>query len=296
MHLNRKTRSGVLTGLLAAALIAYPVSASAEGSDTAAKPAPELIPGGEEQFKVTFGGMIAQIGSSIGINGATNVGTEIDLGANSGKKANSFILGGEWRIGSRHRVTGLYFSTKKDRSLSFNQSIIIGDDTLLPPTALGAVSRNRFVLGTYQYSFLKNKDIELAGVLGAYVNKFSADISGTAKVQNVVNGTTTIVTRSVAYSPGFTVPMPTIGASIDWFISPRFTLGASLSGLKAKIGDINGGIFVGSAKAEYMFTRNIGAGLSYMHADLDVKVTKPSFTGNVKWKNDNFLAYVLLKI
>nr|WP_310525318.1 hypothetical protein [Polymorphobacter sp.] len=42
-------------------------------------------------------------------------------------------------------------------------------------------------------------------------------------------------------------------------------------------------------------TRNIGAGLSYMHADLDVKVTKPSFTGNVKWKNDNFLAYVLLK-
>jgi hypothetical protein len=41
MHLNRKTRSGVLTGLLAAALIAYPVSASVDGSDTAAKPAPD---------------------------------------------------------------------------------------------------------------------------------------------------------------------------------------------------------------------------------------------------------------
>jgi hypothetical protein len=257
--------------------------------------AEDLIPGGEEKFKVTFGGVLAQIDSSIGVNGATNVGTEIDLGANAGKKANNFIFGGEWRIGSRHRVTGLYFSTKKSNSLSFNQSVTIGDDTLVPPTTLGSVSRNRFILGTYRYSFVKNKDVELAGVLGAYVNKFTVDLSGTATVQNVTNGNTTSVTRSVAYSPGVTVPLPMVGASIDWFVSPRLTLGGSLSGLKAKIGDVNGSIFVAAASAEYMIRRNIGAGISYMHADLDVKVTKPRFNGNVKWKNDNLLAYVLLK-
>ena len=32
--------------------------------------AEDLIPGGEEKFKVTFGAVLAQIDSSIGVNGA----------------------------------------------------------------------------------------------------------------------------------------------------------------------------------------------------------------------------------
>jgi hypothetical protein len=86
-----------------------------------------------------------------------------------------------------------------------------------------------------------------------------------------------------------------VGASIDWFVSPRLTLSGNLAGLKAKIGDVNGSVFVATASAEYMIWRNVGAGISYMHADLDVKVTQPRFVGKVKWKNDNALAYVLLK-
>ena len=86
-----------------------------------------------------------------------------------------------------------------------------------------------------------------------------------------------------------------IGASIDWFATPALTIGGSLSGLKAKIGDIDGGVYVATVSAEYMFTRNFGAGLSFMHSEVDVDVIKPSFTGSVDWTNDNLLLFAILK-
>lgn len=267
------------------------------GAGTAAPAlAEEMIAPGEERVKAYAGGVLAWIDSGVGVNGTVSNGSIIDLeGSGPDKRANNFILGAQWRVGSRHRISGMYFTTRKERSLSFNQSVTIGDDTLVPPTTLASDARNRFLLADYRYSFVKNEDVELAGVLGAYINKFTIDLTGTATVQNNVNGTITSTSRAVAYSPGVTVPMPLIGGSIDWFVTPRLTLGGSLSGLKAKIGDIDGSIYVAMVSAEYMFTRNIGGGLSFMHADVDVDVTKRTFQGQLDWKNDNLLAYLLVK-
>jgi hypothetical protein len=256
--------------------------------------AADLIPGGQEHVKLTLGGIVARIDSGIGIDGATNNGSILDLEGPAGKKEiGNVFFGAEWRVASRHRISGIFFSTKKDRQLSFNQSVTIGDDTLVPPATLASESKNQFIFATYQYSFVKNDDVELSGLIGAYVNKFSADISGTATVSNS-NGTTTI-NKALAYRPEVTVPLPLIGASVNWFASPRVTLGASLSGMKAKIGDVDGSVYVATVSAEYMITRNIGAGVSYMHTDADVDITKNNFVGTIDWKNDNLLAYVLLK-
>ncbi|MFZ4690531.1 MAG: hypothetical protein ACOYLS_14945 [Polymorphobacter sp.] len=271
-----------VTALLAGAALAQPVLAD------------ELIAGGNERFKFKLGGIVARIDSGIGIDGTAGAGTIIDLDGQIGKKeANNVFFGAEWRIGSRHRVTGTYFTTKKNRALNIDQKVTIGDDTLVPPTTLASESKNRFLFATYEYSFVKNQDVEIAGLLGAYINKFSAELSGSATVQNS-NGTTTI-NKTVAYKPSVTVPMPLIGASINWFASPRFSVGGSLSGLKAKIGDVDGSVYVATVSAEYMFTRNIGAGVAYMHTDADVDITKKSFVGSIDWKNDNILAYALLK-
>jgi hypothetical protein len=256
----------------------------------------EFIPGGEEHIRIFVGGVLARIASSVAVDGTVSNGSLVDLsGPGASKNANNFILGAQWRVGSRHRISGLYFTTKKDRSLSFDRSITIGDDTLVPPTTLDTSARNRFLFATYQYSFVKNENIELAGQLGAYLNKFTVDLTGTANITNTSNGTSTTTRRAVSYQPGVTVPMPLIGGTIDWFVTPRFTVGAGLSGLKAKIGDVNGSVFVATASAEYMVTRNVGVGVSYMHSKLDIDVAKTNFNGHLNWKNDNILAFALLK-
>jgi hypothetical protein len=263
---------------------------------TLAQPAlaADPIPPGEEQFKFMVGGVVANISSSIGLDGTANNGTPIDLETpNGSKNSTTWMLGATWRFASKHRIAGTYFATSKQRTLTFDKSITIGDDTLVPPTTLESDSRNRFLFATYRYSFVKNQDVELAAQLGAYVNKFDVDLTGNATVQN--SGGAAAVTRTVSYTPGVTVPMPLIGATIEWFATPNFTLGGGLSGIKAKIGDVDGSVYVATVSAEYMFTRNFGAGVSFMHTDLDVDVTKDSFTGEVNWQNDNLLFYALLK-
>jgi hypothetical protein len=254
----------------------------------------DLIPGGEEKFKITLGGILANIDSGIGLDGTTSNGTVLDLdGINSNKKVANVVFGAQWRPGSRHRIGAMYFSTKKDRSVSFDQPITVGDDTLIPPTTLNSTSKNKFIFGTYQYSFVKKPTLEIAGLLGAYVNKFSAEISGTATVSNS-SGVTT-VNKTVDYKPSVTVPMPLIGASVDWYISPAFSVNGSLSGMRAKIGDVDGSVYVATVGSEYMFTRNFGAGLTFMHTRANVDVTKKTFNGRIEWKNDNLLLFALLK-
>ena len=256
--------------------------------------ADDLIPGGEESWKITVGGVLARINAGVGLNGTTNNGSVIDLDGPDGRKnATTFLLGAEWRFAPRHRLSGLFFNTNKKRELSLKNPVNIGNDQLVPPTSLASEAKNRFLFVTYEYSFVKNQDVELSGLIGAYVNKFTANLKGTATVKNS-DGTTT-ANKAVAYEPSVTVPMPLIGASIDWFATPALTLGGSLSGLKAKIGNVDGSVYVATVSAEYMFTRNIGAGLAFMHTDANVDVTKKSFNGTIDWKNDNVLLYATFK-
>ncbi|MBC7522217.1 MAG: hypothetical protein H7268_14145 [Sandarakinorhabdus sp.] len=221
-------------------------------------------------------------------------GTLIDLDSPTREKEiTNVVLGAQWRVGSRHRISGLYFTSRKICALSFNQSVIVGDETLVPPTTLDSKTKNHFIFATYESLFVKNDIVEITGLLGAYADKFSAELQGNATAKNI-NGTTTI-SKAVDYTPSVTVPMPLIGASINWFATRKLSVGAQLSGLKAKIGDVDRSVFVAGATVEYIFTRNIGGGLAYMHTSANVGVTKTSFAGHVDWKNDNFLLYALFK-
>ena len=192
-------RTGALAVLLAGAAFAQPAMAA------------DMIPGGEEDVKIIVGGVLARIDASVGLNGTSSTGTPVDLNSGNGSKnANNIFLGAEWRFANRHRLSGLFFTTKKDRTLSLDRPITIGDDTLIPPTTLDSESKNRFLFMTYQWSFAKTKDVEIAALLGAYLNEFDAKLSGTAAVTNS-SGVTTI-NKDVKYELSVSVPMPLIGA------------------------------------------------------------------------------------
>jgi hypothetical protein len=252
--------------------------------------AADFIPGGEEQFKLTAGGVLASFDSNVSLNGTTDDGVPIDLGGDGrSKRANNFVLGAQWRFLGRSRLTGLYFTTKKERSVTYNNSITVDDTTYDPPITLDATTRNTFIFATYEYSFVKKDNIEIAGLIGLYLNKFKVDVSGTAQGENGP------VSGAINYNPSATVPMPLIGASLDWYITPQFSVQGSLSGLKAKIGNIDGSVYVATVGAEYMFTRNLGLGLSFMHTRANVDVTKDNFDGSIDWTNNNFLFYAVAK-
>jgi hypothetical protein len=96
-------------------------------------------------------------------------------------------------------------------------------------------------------------------------------------------------------SASTTVPLPLIGVSADWYVMPRWKISSSLSGMAAEIGDIDGSISVFTLGTDYMFTRNLGLGMSYLYSNIDADVSKSDFNGNINFVNNAVLLYAALK-
>ena len=91
------------------------------------------------------------------------------------------------------------------------------------------------------------------------------------------------------------MPLPLIGLSADWWIQPRWKVSSMLSGMKAEISDVDGRITVFTLSTDYMFTRNLGLGVSYLYSNTDVNVSKSDFNGNIYFGNNAFLLYATMK-
>ena len=243
---------------------------------------------GTDKFTLSAGWSFSNIDGSLGLNGTLQDGTPIDIGSGgSGKNTSSFSATGNWRVAKRHRVSLLYFRTKRENSVTLGKDVIIDDVTIPAGASATTDLTSNYYFGTYRYSFIKKDNLELAGVLGLYGSKVSFNFSASKYPGNP--------TATYATSQSTSLPLPVVGGSFDWYISPRWSANTSLSGLKAKIGDIDGSIWVLTASTDYMLFHNFGIGLAYLHTNINVDVSKKTFNGNFDYKSNSFMAYGVVK-
>ncbi len=243
---------------------------------------------GTDKFTLSAGWSFSNIDGDLGINGTLTDGTPIDFGSNgNGRDTSSFSAMGNWRVAKRHRVSLVYFRTQREDSYTLAKDVIIDDVTIPAGASATATLTSDYYFGTYRYSFIKKDNLELAGVLGLYGSKVSFDFAASKYPGNP--------TATYSTSQSTSLPLPVIGGSFDWYISPRWSANTTLSGLKAKIGDIDGSIWVLTASTDYMLFHNFGVGLAYLHTDINVDVTKSSFNGNFDYKSDSFMLYGVVK-
>jgi hypothetical protein len=57
---------------------------------------------------------------------------------------------------------------------------------------------------------------------------------------------------------------------------------------------VDGTVLVAGASTEYTLLRNLGVGLRYMYSDVDVDVSKSSFSGNATWRMNSVSLYAKL--
>ena len=270
-----KTRSSISIALaLAATSVLSAQSALAE----------DFIKGGDETFTLNVGGIVNQFDTSVSLNGASSKGTQINL-EGSGLKDNlsSLEVSGTWRITERNRVGFLYFGTDRSGSRSTDHAITVGDQGTIPAgSTVSAEAQADYLLLDYRYSIYKGDAWEFAGVLGFYGGKFDFSVSGPGLAGGSVSQSTT-------------VPLPLIGLSADWYLQPRWKISSTLTGMAAEIGDVDGSMTVFTLSTDYMFTRNLGLGMSYLYSNLDVDVTKSGFNGNINFNNNAILLYATAK-
>ena len=245
-----------------------------------------FIDGGDETLTLDLGGILNQFDTSVRFDGQGTRGTNINLEKNGGQQTlSSFELSGTWRFLSRNRIDVQYFQAKRSGNRQLEQTVVIGDNVIPIGANLAAQVKDEFLLADYRFSFVKTKEIEVAGLLGVYGGQYNYHLTASD------TGSTQAINKSVST----TVPLPLIGVTVDWYINPRWKMSANVEGLKASIGDADGSVFVAGAATEFMLVRNFGIGLAYMYSDVNVDVSKSDFNGNLTWKVNSLRAYAQFK-
>jgi hypothetical protein len=281
MNSNHWSVAPQLRTLTALLLVAIAFDASAQDFMSQ-----KFIKQGDEALTLNLGGILNQFGTSVQLNGQGLDGSNIDL-ENSGlkKSLSSFDVGGTWRFFSRNRIDVLYFSAKRSGSKTIDRDLTI-DGVVVPiNSTLTAHTKDQFFDVDYRFSFIKTDEVELAGLLGLYGGQYEYQLSATRPIEGGGQASLLDVTAST------TVPLPLIGATVDWYINPRWKISGSLSGVKAHIGSVDGSALVAGVDTEYMLVRNFGIGLGYMYSKVSADVTKNSFNGNLDWKMNSVSLY-----
>lgn len=242
--------------------------------------AQDMIPGGQETFKLNLGGILNVNNTNLRLDGAQGRGTDIDLESVTGldEDLTSFLVSGEWRFAANHRFGIDYFNINRDRTKVIDRTIMIGDTTIPINANLSTEAKTEFFIMNYQYSFMKSQDMELSAIVGLYGAKFEYKFTANNPVINV-NASTR-------------APLPLFGVGADFYLNPRWSARVFGEGLKVKVGDVDGSMYYLGASTDYMFTRNWGVGIGYRLADLKVDVDKSGFRGHAGWKMDSYTAYL----
>lgn len=239
---------------------------------------------GEETFTLNLGGILNQFDTNLTLNGQTHAGSDLGLESNGlDHRLSSFEASGTWRFLSRNRIDIQYFSANRSGSRTYDSQITIGDTVFPVGATVMAEADDRFLLADYRYSFVKTDAVEIAGLIGLYGGKFDFKVNATGVIAPNV--------RTIETNASTTVPLPLVGATVDWYVNPQWKIAGGIEGMKAKIGDVDGSVFVATAATEYMLVRNFGVGLRYMYSNVDVDVTKSSFNGNVTWRMNSVSLY-----
>lgn len=244
-----------------------------------------FIEQGDETLMINLGGVVDRFDTTIRLDGTSGRGSEVNLEKNGAQRTvQSFTASGTWRFLSRNRIDIAYFgSNSRSNTRQTDRDFTIDGEVIAAGASLSTEAKSQIFSADYRFSFIKTDALEFAGLIGVYGGYFKFDVNAVGNV----SGTTKTFTTS-ASTP---VPLPLIGLTVDWYVTPRWRISGNVEGLKAKIGDVDGSIFMAGVGTDYMLTRNLGLGLSFYYTNLNVDVSKSSFNGKIGWTTDSALAY-----
>jgi hypothetical protein len=274
--------ASVTLGAIALALGAFPALAQDWTSQNFMKPY-------EETVTINLGGIVNQFDTNLTLDGPNTRGTDINL-ENNGLKKNlsSFEAALIWRFYQRHRLDFDYYTVSRSGSHTYNTDINIGGNDYPLGATVGMRNKNDLFALDYRYSFVQDPGYELAAILGFYGGKVTFDVNAVGTI--ATTGASATYNKSVST----TLPLPMLGASWDWYLTPQTKITVLGMGMKAKISNVDGHAYVVGASGDYMLTRNLGLGARYTYVDISANVDKSDFDGSFGWRVNTFSLYAKL--
>jgi hypothetical protein len=242
-----------------------------------------MIPQGSETFKLSVGGMLQRFDSGLRLDGSQGQSSEFDLEDIGGVERSKSTFWGEatWRFASRHRLGLQVFTARRQNERAISENIVIEGQDIPVNTVLSTEAKNTFLVANYQYSFIKSEKMELAGLLGLY----------TARLRFTFGATEPLV----EIDRKATAPVPVLGASISYYVNPRWTVSGFSEGLKINLGDVDGWVLNLGVSTDYMLSRHFGVGVGYNATSFRLDVEQSDFNGRMTWTTQGLMAYGQLR-
>lgn len=271
-----KKTTQILLILFVAVLFIQPVHA--ESSDPADQP--------WDRFSFNLGGYIADINSSVTLgSGTLGLGASVDVEEALGLDSSMSVLkaGVRYRFGStRRHVLGLqYYDFRRSSTKTLETDITWHDKTYTAGTTVESYLDIAILKAGYSYAFFQDDRISLAASIGLFVTPIDAGIRAAG------GGTE---------EESITAPLPVVGMSFDFAITPKLFLKQSLEVFYLEIGDFKGSINTFTIACEYNFWKNVGFGIGYDMFDLKIEANGSDypnidFIGKVEFQYSGLLLY-----
>ncbi|MBN7798370.1 outer membrane beta-barrel protein [Parahaliea mediterranea] len=235
----------------------------------------------QHRFAVQVGYFLSSWNTELRVNGESVRNPEFDLEEQLGfdEDEETYLLGFEWRIARRHKLTAGYWDFSRSASAALQRDISVGEDTYPAGVRASSSWDVTIIPITYSYAFYDTETLQLRASAGVHWTELDFGIAGRVDVGDEGGA------RRNSTSADTDAPLPVLGAGLRYRPWQRWELGldGGWFGLDLDLsgGDLEGDILTGNAYVEYALTDALRAGFKYTYFDLDVGAEASSWDGGV---------------
>ncbi len=266
-------RAVVATAACAATLFFLALPAAADDDSAGLKPARVL----SDDWHFELGGLWSDFSSSLQVSRDRGLGTSLNLEDDLGLSSDTttWYVNGFWRIGGPNSVGFAYAAFNRDGSNKLDQAITIGDTVYDVDARVDSSLDFNFLQLYYHWSAINNGKTEAGFSFGLSTYKIRASISG----EGTVNGNGEPTFRSAATETEDVVaPIPVVGLFINYAFTPNLILMANANFFRINVSGVSGRVISSQASLDWYFTKNFGVGASIYGNYAQVEVS-----GDTDW-------------
>ncbi len=250
-----------------------------------------------EIYHLSVGSSLETYDTQLSINSRNQsvnkeINFEDDLGYDS--KINSGWISGWYRVGDLHRIKLTYTPISRKASIQNFNDIILDNTTIKSGSTIVTDSQSEILDFSYIYSFIKKPDLELGFSAGIYWFLNTTLTTATGNIQ-AEGEDQAVFMADYSSRQKLQAPMPLIGFTADYEISPSWRTRASLRYLSLPVGNIDGSILSADAGTEYYFNNNWGVGASLAYFDMSVEVQGLANSAFFNWAHNGIQIYAVYK-
>jgi len=241
-----------------------------------------LPPWSDETLVLRAGAVVMDVDSNFRVDSrALGEGTKVDAEDDLGLDDSDDVFRAELtlRIASRHQLSAGYYDLSRDETAVTDEAYRIGNAIFPAGVSVATDFDLKVADFSYAYSVIQTERFELAPLVGVYGLDFDVSVASD--------------TLGLREGESQEFPLPTVGASMVYRLSPAWQLRANAQYFYVSYDDYEGRMLELGATLEWNVWRRLSLGAGYAGIDVDIE-DQSANGGKGEYEYNGIWAYLAL--